>query len=506
MKRSFLCILICLMLVVGALASCADSGDEQSSSGSLSQSVSGNGGEGFKYDGYFNGQTVKILCVNTDRHLYGELQFVPNDELTGNVINDAVSERNNYIEQEYGIVIEVESDDYPSETIATYALTGEYKYDLVCESVDRMVTQIPNNYYWSLDELLDLDDEWWDTEANDILSLDGEKHFFVAGDALLTDDDHIYMTLFNKDLYDTNADVKAQYGDLYEMVYDGEFTLDNFYEISRAVSVADENGEWGVDATFGNLSHSYGATIHVNGAGMGMVERDGQGGLTVTVASERGIDVFQKVYDLMSDKHVTQRAELIIGKGPVAPSTYGFAELESMFVRGKGLFYSTTVSSISILKNSTEDRGFEFGVLPTPKYDSEQENYYCAVNRYQSSVLGIPSTNTENLEATAFFMNALGYYNTHPNAGKSVNDAYFETTLKLQATDTDEDAKMLDLIFDSKFYDLGSIFTWGNLIGLYGSVINNDANNTLVSSWEAMESPGNTALHETVDQYKNSLT
>ena len=66
MKRSFLCILICLMLVVGALASCADSGDEQSSSGSLSQSVSGNGGEGFKYDGYFNGQTVKILCVNTD--------------------------------------------------------------------------------------------------------------------------------------------------------------------------------------------------------------------------------------------------------------------------------------------------------------------------------------------------------------------------------------------------------------------------------------------------------
>ena len=93
------------MLVAGALASCADSGDEQSSSGSLSQSVSGNGGEGFKYDGYFNGQTVKILCVNTDRHLYGELQFVPNDELTGNVINDAVSERNNYIEQEYGIQI-----------------------------------------------------------------------------------------------------------------------------------------------------------------------------------------------------------------------------------------------------------------------------------------------------------------------------------------------------------------------------------------------------------------
>ena len=97
MKRSFLCILICLMLVVGALASCADSGDEQSSSGSLSQSVSGNGGEGFKYDGYFNGQTVKILCVNTDRHLYGELQFVPNDELTGNANTSMISYVNRLI-------------------------------------------------------------------------------------------------------------------------------------------------------------------------------------------------------------------------------------------------------------------------------------------------------------------------------------------------------------------------------------------------------------------------
>ena len=217
------------------------------------------------------------------------------------------------------------------------------------------------------------------------------------------------------------------------------------------------------------------------------------------------MNVFQKVYDLMSNKNVTQRAELIAGQGP-NPSTYGFAELEYMFVNGHGLFYNTTVSSISILKNSSAERNFEFGVLPIPKYDEAQDEYYCAVNRYQSSVLGIPTTNTDNLEATTFLMNALGYYNTHMPSGKTVMDAYYETTLKLQATDTDEDARMLDIIFDSAFYDLGSIFTWGTLSGLYGSVISNDADNTLVSSWQQIESAVTAAMEETVRQYRESIT
>ena len=85
-------------------------------------------------------------------------------------------------------------------------------------------------------------------------------------------------------------------------------------------------------------------------------------------------------------------------------------------------------------------------------------------------------------------------------------DAYYETTLKLQATDSDEDARMLDVIFDSAFNGLGSIFTWGTLSGLYGSVISNDADNTLISSWQQIESAVTTAMENTLQQYRDSLT
>ena len=66
--------------------------------------------------------------------------------------------------------------------------------------------------------------------------------------------------------------------------------------------------------------------------------------------------------------------------------------------------------------------------------------------------------------------------------------------------------RMLDIIFDSAFYDLGSIFTWGTLSGLYGSVISNDADNTLVSSWQQIESAVTAAMEETVRQYRESIT
>jgi hypothetical protein len=64
---------------------------------------------------------------------------------------------------------------------------------------------------------------------------------------------------------------------------------------------------------------------------------------------------------------------------------------------------------------------------------------------------------------------------------------------------------MLDIVFDSKFYDLGTVFTFGNLLGLYGSVISNSSDNTLVSKYDAMRSAVEQALEETYTKYLESL-
>ena len=513
------CFLLVAALCVLCFAACGDDSDEAgNSSGTNSNKPVGgtvnsgtsdgteSGGTGddktedtFLYQDYYEDTTLTILCVEAARHTYGELQFVPDDESAYTKVSEAVKARNDLIEQNHGLKIEIHSEKYPVEYLRDQVIAGGAEFDLVCESVDRMVQSVTESLFWSIEpEKLSLNSSWWDKEAMDAISIAG-RAYFISGDALITDDDNIYLYLYNKEMYNNNTALTSR-GDIYQIVKDGNFTLDLFKEMCVEASHPDENGNWGFTATYGNLSHAYGATVLVNGCNFATVttDPDTEDYFQINVVSGQGQTVFGKVFDIMSDKQLTQRAELIIGMGS-NPSTYGFAELEEMFINGRGLFYNTTSSSISILKRV--DMSFDFGVLPTPKFDAEQDRYCNTVNAYQSSVLGIPICCT-NLDAAYVLLDALGYYSA------DVKKAYYEETLQLQ-TLAGEDAEMLDLVYGSRFYDIGAFFNWGtgsnSLLNIYGSLISGSTNE-LTSRWESAESAIKQAMEETVEAYRNSIT
>ncbi len=106
-------------------------------------------------------------------------------------------------------------------------------YDLVCDSVDRMVTKVLESMFISIDDYIDINDSWWDANAMIIFRL-RNKAFLATGDFMLTDVDHIYLTLFNKKQYNQNNDIVSKYGDLYQLVKDYKFTLDAYIEMSKA--------------------------------------------------------------------------------------------------------------------------------------------------------------------------------------------------------------------------------------------------------------------------------
>ena len=157
---------------------------------------------------------------------------------------------------------------------------------------------------------------------------------------------------------------------------------------------------------------------------------------------------------------------------------------------------------VSILKTRSEGLDFEFGVLPIPKYDVHQTRYCNTVNRYHSTVIGIPISSAEKLEAATVLMQALGYYS------EGVTNAYYQQTLQFQALSANDDAEMLDLIYENRFYDLGSMFNWGSdaLANMYGTLIANDASNQIASYWDSISSKVTTAMEETVKAYQDSLT
>lgn len=138
---------------------------------------------------------------------------------------------------------------------------------------------------------------------------------------------------------------------------------------------------------------------------------------------------------------------------------------------------STNAPPISIFKNA-EDEVVSFGVLPNPKFSESQDRYYHTVNSGNSSVLAVASTNVENVEATCYLLELLGYYGKH-TPFKSINDAYYETTLKLQAVESDDDAEMLDIVFGNRIYDIYTMMPWGSsptLGQIYGQVLTAGSN------------------------------
>lgn len=493
MKRALTILLALLVLALPLLVSCAKQETNDESSKSSSGTSSENNGFPLEQK-FFEEKEITIL---TRKQHYSQ-QFVPNEEYSGSVINNAVAKRNDYIKEHYGITIKVEEVDTPGESIVTAITSNLDTYDIVCDAVSRMVPQVLNSHFYSLNDLLELDRPWWDQNANNYLTL-SDKIFFVAGDALFTDELTTAAVLFNKDVY--NERYGNIYGSLYDLVDQKKWTYDLMYEIAKDFGRPDESGAWmNENAYYGILTDGYtGATMLTNGSGIVTASKDEQNNITLNVTSERSTDAFSKVFEILMDGSTSLFAEQF------SPANWKI--LNDMFLSGHGLFRISYISNLLDVKESLELNKVTPGILPIPMFQENQDAYYCGVNAYHADVLGIPVTNSANLEATAYLMELLGYYSGSDSqfGTDSVNYAFYETTLKLQSVTDDRDSEMLDLIRNSRIYDLGGIFNWGgDLIGIYSFCLYRKVNN-MVSTWEGIKEKTELAMQDTIEAYRESV-
>ena len=70
-KKTFVSLLLCLTMCCTALAACGNGGEESDTASGTASASSEVVTDAFPYQGDFGGQTVRILTVDTERHLYG---------------------------------------------------------------------------------------------------------------------------------------------------------------------------------------------------------------------------------------------------------------------------------------------------------------------------------------------------------------------------------------------------------------------------------------------------
>lgn len=494
MKKFLVLLLALMMLALPLLCAC---GNESTGDSSVAESdtASESANNGFPLEKKVFNKTLTVLV----REKRFAQQFIPYEEYEGSVINVAVKNRNDFIEEEYGIKLETEIANNPVEALREAIAVGT-KYDMVADSVYRMVPLVVENLFLSVNDLLELNRPWWDQNANNYLTL-SDKVFFVAGDMLFTDDLYTACVIFNKTEYDLYF--KESNGSLYDAVREHRWNYNMLYSLAKEYARADENGDWMTEgAYYGIVTDGYtGSTMLVNGSGVVTASKDDQNNIMLNVGTERCYAAFDRVFEMLMDGQTSAFVEQY-------PNGTGWSIISNQFISGHALFNIGYLSSLLEIKESLVEGKVTPGVLPIPLYDDSQEQYYCGVNAYQSTVVGIPVDNIENLEATCYLMELLGYYSSASSSfGKdSVTSAFYETTMKLQSVETDDDSEMMDLVKKSRIYDIGGIFDWGgNLIGVFSKNMY-DKSNKLASTWNSIQISVEQAMNDTIEAYRKSIT
>lgn len=109
---------------------------------------------------------------------------------------------------------------------------------------------------------------------------------------------------------------------------------------------------------------------------------------------------------------------------------------------------------------STREMVSDFGILPMPKYDEQQEDYMNCPASFRMLTITIPVTNTR-LELTGSVLEALSYYSKDTTV-----EAYYDANLQRKVSRDDESRHVLEIIFSTVTYDLIETYRWGDIFNI----------------------------------------
>jgi hypothetical protein len=136
-----------------------------------------------------------------------------------------------------------------------------------------------------------------------------------------------------------------------------------------------------------------------------------------------------------------------------------------------------------------------FGIIPMPKYNAEQENYYQYSTGRNTTVICFPHTlKGDALDMGTFMVEAMAVESVN-----TVKPAYYEICLKGRYADDAESAAMLDIITTSVATDYAEIYAWGSFHSTIQSAISSGA--PIASILKKNSAAAEKVMKKTIDDF-----
>lgn len=481
--KKILCMLLSAMFLIAMLAACANdpAGPEQGSGNQQEQETGDPNYMDEVPELSFGGEPITIL--SRDKYGVNDEFFAESSQDTqSDVVANAVYNRNMDIENRLGVSLEMLLEEEPTEKHGNAVKGGTQDYNIVADSTYIAIQAVLRGEFLNLRDVqyIDLDKYYWTQGYNDIVSFGADnKQYLASGAVAISMFRYMFVTVYNRNVFE---DVGAT--DLYEVVKNGEWTLDYQYQLisDRYMDVGETPNKKDEKDMYGLIT---GDTVSVDpycvAANVQLVSKNEDGEWFYNIEqSERTVDLCEKVQALYND------ASTYVFKTATYDDT-GKTDIVQAFSHGKSMM--ATVQVFALETNVGDLSAFDYGIAPIPKFDENQQNYATYV---QDQVTGVGISSTLIDEGQIAMVGAVlecmasGSYHT-------VVDAYYSTALSYKYLQNPESKEMLDLIYNSLTFDFS---------GACSNIIMNNGGQSIRDQLRPMFSGKSTKLSSTLTKWQ----
>jgi len=415
----------------------------------------------------FNGSDFRIISRSETSNLHWWNYDISAEAETGDPINDAIYQRNKKVEELYNITIVNIPDNTAGPSASRSIRAGSDDYDLVVAGLrDGQEALLTQGLLMDLHAvpLVDLAKPWWDQKAVEQLSINN-RLYATACDLTIRDKDAIIILMFSKTLIQNLG-----LDDPYALVTSGQWTLDRMHDMMKVASRdLDGDGAMGLDDQYGLLSQYRHTQYLFNAAGEYVARLNADKVPEITIYSQRAAQVVEKIAEMQGDRNIAVHAEQASGRYSDIWDDFQVP----LFAQDRALFYHAGMNRVTLLRTMEND----FGIIPPPKFDESQANYYASVDAWCTSTVSIPITVSDK-ERAGLILETLAYESRY-----ILLPAYYDINLKTKFARDEESGAMIDIILNNRLYDLGDMYYWGGFVSFFENIAQGRGD-SLATFWE----------------------
>jgi len=457
MRKNVIIALLLAAMLLPTLASCGNSNSAQETTNTADTTVqetvkettaeeSRNAIPDDLEDTDFGGRTFIFLGSASDANPNAYFKgFVVADELTGEIVNDAVYSRNLAIDERFNTKIHYEAPGTvytdTSNLIKKSITAGDSEaFHLISYHVVENSGLAMQGFYMNWYDIphINFDKPWWSDSTVDDLTVN-DTCYLAVGDAAVSSISQTYCMLVNKDKL-ANYEVP----DVYDTVREGAWTIDHLKEISTGMS-QDVNGDgtMGEEDFYGFATNAYSnLNAYLWAFDNQIFQRNDAGELEFAYYSEKLVNIFDKLYSVFvetPDVYCPTKTSTSVGLHDLAMEL--FKNSGCVFVNG---LLSQTVTYLTEFEDV-------YGILPYPKFDENQAEYKTMVDgNHEAMAIGKNAADLEFIGTITEVMCAESF--------KQILPAYYDVCLKSRYADSPDDAEMIELCVASRVFDMGYVY------------------------------------------------